>query len=75
MGAMGQSIVVATSYSTLGMGAVAEAINQTGSPAILCNYKDVGRVAKLQASCPSLKVKTIDEGIFYFRFLLNIMPL
>ena len=28
MGAMSQSIIVATSYATLGMGAVAEAINQ-----------------------------------------------
>jgi long-chain acyl-CoA synthetase len=31
LGAMGQSIVVATSYATLGMGAVAEALNQVGS--------------------------------------------
>lgn len=28
IGAMGQSITVATSYATLGMGAVAEALNQ-----------------------------------------------
>ena len=35
MGAMSQSIVVATSYATLGMGAVAEAINQTNSVAII----------------------------------------
>ena len=35
----GQSIAVATSYSTLGMGAVGEALNQTRAPAILCNFK------------------------------------
>jgi len=55
IGAMSQSLVVATSYSTLGMGAVAEAIKETSAPAILCNYKDVARVATLAASCPSLK--------------------
>ena len=55
IGAMSQSIVVATSYATLGMGAVAEAINQTNSAAIVCNYKDVSRVSKLKEECPSLK--------------------
>mmetsp|Transcript_22652 Transcript_22652/g.59021 ORF Transcript_22652/g.59021 Transcript_22652/m.59021 type:complete len:772 (+) Transcript_22652:1822-4137(+) len=55
MGAMSQSIVVATSYATLGMGAVAEAINQTNSVAIICNYKDVERVSKLKADCPTLQ--------------------
>mmetsp|Transcript_100762 Transcript_100762/g.288929 ORF Transcript_100762/g.288929 Transcript_100762/m.288929 type:complete len:765 (-) Transcript_100762:625-2919(-) len=54
IGAMSQSIVVATSYATLGMGAVAEAINQTNSAAIVCNYKDVSRVSKLKEQCPSL---------------------
>ena len=42
---MSQSMPVATSYSTLGMAAVAEAINQTSAPAILCNYKDVCKVS------------------------------
>jgi long-chain acyl-CoA synthetase len=55
LGAMSQSLPVATSYSTLGMSAVAEAINQTNAPAILCNYKDVERVATLEANCKSLK--------------------
>ena len=55
LGAMSQSMPVATSYSTLGMAAVAEAINQTSAPAILCNYKDVCKVATLEKSCESLK--------------------
>jgi len=55
LGAMSQSLPVATSYSTLGMNAVVEAINQTNAPTILCNYKDVERVATLQEKCPSLQ--------------------
>ena len=55
VGAMSQSLPVATSYSTLGMSAVAEAINQCSAPSILCNYKDVCRVATLEAQCPTLK--------------------
>jgi len=55
LGAMSQSIVVATSYSTLGMSAVGEALNETRSPVILCNYKDVAKVATLQENCPHLK--------------------
>jgi long-chain acyl-CoA synthetase len=56
IGAMGQSIPVATSYATLGMGAVAEALNQTCAPVIVCNYKDVARVAKECGSqCPNLR--------------------
>jgi len=56
LGAMGQSIAVATSYSTLGMGAVAEALNQTCAPVILCNYKDVMRIAKeCGPQCPKLR--------------------
>jgi len=55
IGAMSQSLPVATSYSTLGMSAVGEALNETNAPAILCNYKDVERVAKLAQSCCNLK--------------------
>jgi len=54
LGAMSQSLPVATSYSTLGMNAVVEAINQTNAPTILCNYKDVERVATLEANCKTL---------------------
>jgi len=56
LGAMGQSVVVATSYATLGLPAVAEAVNETGAPAILCNYRDVARLAKMmEGSCPELR--------------------
>jgi long-chain acyl-CoA synthetase len=56
IGAMGQSITVATSYSTLGMNAVAEALNETAAPVIVCNLKDVVRVAKAcEEACPNLK--------------------
>ena len=55
LGCMGQSVTVATSYATLGMPAVAEALQQTRAPVILCNYKDVAKVAGLAASCPDLK--------------------
>jgi len=54
IGAMSQSLPVATSYSTLGIGAVGEALNETSAPAILCNYKDVTKVAKLAETCKSL---------------------
>ena len=56
IGAMGQSITVATSYATLGMNAVAEALNETAAPVIVCNLKDVVRVAKAcEEACPNLK--------------------
>ena len=56
IGCFGQSISVATSYSTLGMAAVAEAVNSTNSPVIVCNYRDVARVAKqAEKECPGLK--------------------
>jgi len=54
IGAMSQSIAVATSYATLGMDAVGEAIQQTNSPAVVCNYKDVSKLATLADTCPSL---------------------
>jgi long-chain acyl-CoA synthetase len=55
LGCMGQSVTVATSYATLGMNAVAEALNQTNSPVIVCNYSNVEKVAGLAAECPNLK--------------------
>lgn len=48
-GAFSQSVVVATSYATLGIDAVAAAINQTGAPTILCNRKLVPKVQNPQA--------------------------
>ena len=44
-----------TSYATLGLPAVAEALNATASPLILCNQKDVPRLAAFcEAACPNL---------------------
>mmetsp|Transcript_8477 Transcript_8477/g.18471 ORF Transcript_8477/g.18471 Transcript_8477/m.18471 type:complete len:779 (-) Transcript_8477:149-2485(-) len=55
LGAFTQSIVVATSYATLGVAAVAEAIQETGAVAIVCNQKDVAKIQGLSSKCPSLK--------------------
>lgn len=50
-----QSICVATSYSTLGMSAVAEAINETQAKAVICNIKDVKKLADYcKGKCPFL---------------------
>merc|ERR1740121_1464776 len=54
-GAFSQSLAVATSYATLGMSAVAEAINETGATTIVCNIKDVKKVASYcKDKCASL---------------------
>lgn len=55
-GAFSQSICVATSYATLGMSAVIEALNETKAGAIVCNISAVSKVAKACAGkVPSLK--------------------
>merc|ERR1719357_1502311 len=55
-GAFSQSIAVATSYATLGISAVVEAINETSARAIVCNIKDVSKIAEAcKNACPSLK--------------------
>lgn len=55
-GAFSQSIVVATSYATLGISAVADSIKETNATAIVCNIKDVQKVASYCGDkCPSLK--------------------
>jgi long-chain acyl-CoA synthetase len=54
IGAMSQSLPIATSYSTLGIDAVGVALNETSAPVILCNYKDVKRVLELKSKCPKL---------------------
>merc|ERR1719204_1929011 len=54
-GAFSQSIAVATSYATLGIGAVAEAINETEAKVVVCNIKDVQKLADYcKGKCPSL---------------------
>eukprot|EP00929_Paragymnodinium_shiwhaense_P101103 TRINITY_DN63920_c0_g1_i1.p1 TRINITY_DN63920_c0_g1~~TRINITY_DN63920_c0_g1_i1.p1 ORF type:complete len:693 (+),score=66.50 TRINITY_DN63920_c0_g1_i1:91-2169(+) len=56
LGAFTQSITVATSYATLGLEAVAEAINETGARAVVCNQKDVAKLAAFMGSkCPCLE--------------------
>lgn len=56
IGAFSQSIAVATSYATLGMTSVAEALNETGATAIVCNIKDAGKIATFcDGKCPSLQ--------------------
>jgi len=56
LGAFSQSICVATSYATLGMSAVAEAINETEAVAVVCNIKDVTKLAAYcKDKCKSLK--------------------
>jgi len=61
LGAFSQSIAVATSYATLGMSAVAEAINETEATAIMCNIKDVTRIA---AYCNKDKCKSLKTIIY-----------
>jgi len=55
LGSFSQSLTVATSYHTLGMSAVADAINETNARAIVCNINDVEKISKYcQGKCPSL---------------------
>lgn len=60
IGAMSQSIVVATSYATLGIPAVIEAINETGATAVVCNWKNV---ATLQAAALPAGITLIYTGL------------
>lgn len=54
-GAFSQSLSVATSYATLGMPSVAEAVNECNVPIIVCNYHAVSKIAKYcDSKCPSL---------------------
>lgn len=46
-GAHSQSLVVATSYATLGIQAVVDAINECNIATIVCNRKDVAEICKL----------------------------
>jgi len=54
IGAGGQSIAVATSYATLGIDAVAEALNNSQCPVIVCNFAKIAECAALKSKCPSL---------------------
>ena len=55
MGCGGQSISVATSYATLGLDSVAQAINNSTCPAVVCNYMQAEKLAQIADQCPSLQ--------------------
>ena len=55
MGAHTQSLVVATSYSTLGISAVIEAVNETQCAVILCNLTNLEKIKAAAGDAPSLK--------------------
>jgi long-chain acyl-CoA synthetase len=55
VGSFTQSLVVATSYATLGIEAVALAINQTSCTVVVCNRNKAELVCGLKSKCPSLK--------------------
>jgi long-chain acyl-CoA synthetase len=54
IGAFSQSITVTTVYATLGMDAVVEAIQDNLISVLVCNAKDVGKVASKRSSMPTL---------------------
>eukprot|EP00933_Yihiella_yeosuensis_P034034 TRINITY_DN27597_c0_g1_i1.p1 TRINITY_DN27597_c0_g1~~TRINITY_DN27597_c0_g1_i1.p1 ORF type:complete len:794 (+),score=161.71 TRINITY_DN27597_c0_g1_i1:76-2457(+) len=45
--AFSQSLTVATSYATLGIDAVADALKETGAPVVVCNRKNVEKLSKV----------------------------
>lgn len=53
LGASYYSLIVATSYATLGIDSVAEAVNDSRVPVVVTNRKQVELVSKMH--CPSLK--------------------
>ena len=53
-GAWSQSLAVATSYATLGVSSVADAAVECNVKVILCNYKDVAKIAAACATMPTL---------------------
>jgi len=56
LGCMNNSLPIATSYSTLGLEALAEVINDCRAHVVVCNYKNVEYLTTLLPVCPSLKV-------------------
>jgi len=54
MGAFTQGVAVTTVYATLGMDAVVEAVSDNIIPLIVCNKKDVAKVAEKSKSMPTL---------------------
>ena len=56
LGAFSQSITVTTAYATLGIDALAHAVNENSIPIIVCNKADVGTIVGKIQSMPTLKV-------------------
>jgi len=54
-GAFSQSIVVATSYATLGMDGVSESVKQCSCRVVICNRTEVAKLAKEKANMPTLE--------------------
>lgn len=55
IGSFTQGMTVVTVYATLGMDAVIEAVNDNAISVIVCNQKDVARLAEKCSSMPTLK--------------------
>jgi len=62
-GAFSQSIVVSTAYATLGVDAVAGAVQEGHVATLVCNKKQVKTLAKMKDKMPSLKniIYTYDQ--------------
>mmetsp|Transcript_24798 Transcript_24798/g.80211 ORF Transcript_24798/g.80211 Transcript_24798/m.80211 type:complete len:770 (+) Transcript_24798:163-2472(+) len=60
LGATSYSLVVATSYATLGIASVAEAVDASNVPVVVTNRKQVGAVSKITGSS-SLKYVVYTE--------------
>jgi long-chain acyl-CoA synthetase len=63
-GAFSQSLVVATSYSTLGVEGVCEALTQCECPVVICNRKQVENLIKQREKLPE-EVKARFQHIIY----------
>jgi len=61
LGALSRSLVVATSYATLGIDSVGEAINESNITVVVTNRRLVGKVCALKARCPSLRTVIYTE--------------
>jgi len=53
-GAMSQSLVVATSYATLGVDAIISAVKECNVKIIVCNRKDVKKLIKVREKIPTV---------------------
>ena len=61
LGALSQSLVVATSYATLGIDSVGSAIRESSVTTVVTNRRKVQDVAKLKSTCKTLKTIIYTE--------------